>query len=101
HTAGECVGYVDLADPSLEGDAGTPTWCHEVGARIAQYCGLRPEPGDSRLEAYAAEGGRALADFLWHVVLTNTTKPITVFIDSIEHVAGTERARIVFDMIGA
>src|SRR5690606_27237247 len=69
--------------------------------RIAQNCGLRPEPGDSRHEAYAAHGGRALADFLWHVVLTNTTKPITVFIDSIEHAAGTERAQIVFDMIAA
>ena len=31
-------------------------------------------------------GATPLADFLWQVVLTNTTAPITVFLDGIEHV---------------
>src|SRR5690606_32624153 len=73
HTAGECVAYVDLADPSLDADGSMPGWCHEVGARIAQNCGLHLDRGDSRPESCAEQGGRALADFLWQVVLTNTT----------------------------
>src|SRR5690606_23495403 len=92
HTAGECVAYVDLADPSLGSDADLPGWCEQVGARIAQNCGLLVDAEDSWREQYAALGGRALADFLWQVVLTNTTKPITVFVDGIEHAVGSERA---------
>src|SRR5690606_2065695 len=75
-------------------------WCEQVGARIAQNCGLLVDAEDSWREQYAALGGRALADFLWQVVLTNTTKPITVFVDGIEHAVGSERARILFDVIG-
>jgi subtilisin-like proprotein convertase family protein len=102
HTAGECVAFVDCGEPGLRGDDGdTARWCLAVGQRIAQNCGLRPEAGDWWLEKYAARGGRALADFLWQVVLTNTTKPITVFVDRIEHVAGTERAQVLFDTIAA
>src|SRR5690606_6478106 len=100
YAAGECVAYIDLGDPALGGDGDTPGWCEQVGVRIAQNCGLRVEAEDSRREQYAAQGGRAIADFLWQVVLANTTKPITVFVDGIEHAVGTERARILFDVIG-
>jgi WD40 repeat protein/subtilisin-like proprotein convertase family protein len=82
--AGDLCALVELEPAQIRGDSDTRGWLRSVATQIARQVGLAVDVDDWWRRR--ASGAVPLADFLWQVLLTNTTAPITVFLDGIEHV---------------
>ena len=82
---GELTVSLDLAQIGARGDnADQDRWSYAIAHRIAHELHLQADLMGWWEEKTAVARERRLADFFWEIVLTNTTAPVTVFIDEIE-----------------
>jgi WD40 repeat protein/subtilisin-like proprotein convertase family protein len=99
---GELAAIVDLAQLGARGESADPDrWIYGIAHRIAHELRLKVSLEDWWREKTALVGEERLADFVWEIVLTNTTVPVTVFIDEIEQAAELPFARELFAAIRA
>lgn len=97
---GGLAALVDLAQLDARGQtADADLWSYGIAHRIAHELKLQADLSSWWREKSALSRERRLADFFWEVVLTNTTAPVTVFIDDIERTIGLPFAKELFAAI--
>ena len=98
--AGGLAAIVDLAQIDARGESSeADRWAYSIVHRIAHELRLRVDLSTWWQEKNALAREGRLADFFWEIVLTNTTAPVTVFIDDIEQTIGLPFAQELFAAI--
>ena len=82
---GGLVALIDLAQIGARGDdADADRWAYSIAHRVVHELRLTIDLREWWDEQGTLMSEERLADFLWEVVLTNTTTDVTVFVDEIE-----------------
>jgi hypothetical protein len=81
---GELAACVDLAQIDARGESDhADRWSFSIAHKVAHELRLTVDLATWWQETNALARKHRLADFFWEIVLTNTTTPVTVFIDDI------------------
>jgi WD40 repeat protein len=84
--SGELAAVVELGQVAArDGDADADRWSFGIAHRILHDLGVRVDLAAWWRERTAVARESRLADFFWQIVLTNSTAPVTIFLDDIEH----------------
>ncbi|HZF31690.1 MAG TPA: AAA-like domain-containing protein [Gammaproteobacteria bacterium] len=95
--AGGLTALVDLAQLDARGQsADANLWSYGIAHKIAHELKLKADLATWWREKNALSRERRLADFFWEILLTDTTAPVTVFIDDIEQTIGLPFAAELF-----
>ncbi len=93
----QLVAVVDLAQIGVgDESAEAGRWSYSIAYRILRELRLRVDLQSWWQGKSGIAGEQRLAEFFWEVVLPNTTKPITVFLDEIERAIGLPFAKELF-----
>jgi WD40 repeat protein len=83
--SGQLAAIVDLTQLGARGDDGdAERWIYGIAHRVVHDLRVEIDLAAWWREQTALAPESRLADFFWEVVLTNTTAPVTVFIDEVE-----------------
>jgi WD40 repeat protein len=83
--AGALTAIVDLGQLGARGEiADGERWMYAIAHRVVHDLEIEIDLATWWREQTALARTNRLADFFWEVVLTNTTAPVTVFIDEVE-----------------
>lgn len=98
--AGELAAVVNLAQIGARGDSGTAErWAFSIAHKVAHELNLHAGLENWWREYTSLVTEQRLVDFFWEIVLTNTTAPITIFIDEIDAVLELPFAQELFAAI--
>jgi WD40 repeat protein len=86
-TEQQLTAVVDLGQIGAHGEGADPSrWFYSVAHRILREIRLKFDLQSWWQERSAFAADQRFADFLWEVVLDNTSEPITVLFDEVEHI---------------
>ena len=98
----QLAAVVDLNQIGARGDSSDATrWYYSIAYRILRELRLKVDLQAWWQEKSALTGEQRLVEFFWEVVLTNTSVPVTVFIDEIERTLDLPFAQDLFATIQA
>lgn len=86
--SGQLAAAVNMSQIGARSDsADAGRWYYSVAYRIVRELRLKVELQAWWQDKSALASDQRLAEFLWEVVLANTSEPVTIFLDEIERVA--------------
>jgi WD40 repeat protein/subtilisin-like proprotein convertase family protein len=97
---GQLAAVVDLTQIGARGESEEPgRWYYSIAYRIVRELRLKVELQRWWQEKSSLMGDERLAEFFWEIVLTNTTVPVTIFIDEIERAVDLPFSKDLFTAI--
>ena len=97
---GQLAAVVDLTQIGARGESEEPgRWYYSIAYRIVRELRLKVQLQTWWQEKSALRSEERLAEFFWEIVLTNTTVPVTIFIDEIERATELAFSKELFTAI--